>query len=64
MSLSITNESKNAFSITNEGKDDDMTWDGADPLTWDDDPGRWDAPKRPFNKEDKNSLTITNESKN
>lgn len=63
MSLSITKESKNTISLTNEGKDDDMTWDSSDPLTWDDDPGVWDAPKKPLSKESKNTLSLSKESK-
>ena len=63
MSLSISNESKNALTMTNVNKDASLTWDGSDPLTWDDDPGTWDAPQLPFTNEDKNTLTTTNESK-
>jgi len=64
MALTISNEDKNNLSISNESKNSDMTWDGSDPLTWDDDPGKWDAPKRPLVNEDKNSLSIINEDKN
>jgi len=63
MSLITTNESKNTLNLANEGKDDSMTWDSSDPLTWDDDPGQWDSPKTYFVKEDKNTLTLTNEAK-
>ena len=63
MSISLTKESKNSLSLTNESKDDSLTWDNSHPLTWDDDPGTWDLPKLPFNKETKNTLTLTKESK-
>ena len=64
MSLSITNEDKNTLTLTAESKESDLTWDGSDPLTWDDQPGKWDAPRRPLVNEDKNALSITNEDKN
>ncbi len=63
MTLSITNESKNNLSVSNEDKDDSMTWDSSDPLTWDDDPGTWDSPRRHLAKPSKNTLTITNKPK-
>lgn len=63
MSLSITNTNKNSLTITNVGRDDDMTWDESYPLTWDDENGIWDAPRRPFVKDSKNSLSITNDNK-
>jgi hypothetical protein len=63
MALSLTNETKNSLSLTKESKDDTMTWDSSDPLTWDDDPGSWDAPHIPLIKETKNSLSLTKEAK-
>jgi len=64
MSLSITNEDKNTLTLTAESKEDSLTWDGSDPLTWNDQPGKWNAPRRPLVNEDKNALSITNEDKN
>jgi len=63
MPLVTTNESKNDLSLTNEDKDSSLTWDGSDPLTWDDEDSQWNAPGVPFNKESKNDLSLTNESK-
>ena len=60
MALNITNDNKNTLNITNTSKDTSLTWDGSDPLTWDDDSGVWQAPKAPFALDDKNSLSITN----
>ena len=63
MALSITNESKNALSISNEARNGDLTWNASDPLTWNDARGDWNTPRLPFNKDSKNSLTISNDSK-
>ena len=65
MPLSISNESKNSLSITNEAKPTgaSVTWDEAI-FTWDEASFPWTAIGLPINKETKNSLTITNESKN
>jgi len=63
MALTITKESKNTLALSNEDKDTSMTWDELDPLIWDDDTGVWSHPRRPFDKDSKNILTITNDSK-
>jgi hypothetical protein len=63
MSLSLTNDSKNTLNLSAEGRDDTMTWDESDPLAWDDDPGPWDAPRRPLEKDGKNAFSLTNENK-
>ena len=64
MSLSISNESKNALSISNTEKESDLIWDDAD-YSWDDaGAGTWDNPRRPLTNESKNALSISNESKN
>ena len=63
MSLTITNDSKITLTRSNEGKNASMTWDESDPLIWDDDTGVWSHPRRPFDKDGKNILTITNEPK-
>ena len=61
--MTLTNDSKNSLALTNEGKDDTMTWDSSDPETWDDDPGFWDNPRRSLTMASKNTLSITNEPK-
>ena len=62
--MTITNDSKNSLSITNEDKTGDtVTWDEAT-MTWDEAAFSWDNIGLPINKDTKNSLTITNESKN
>ena len=63
MSISISNESKNTLTITNEGKSSGDTWDEAD-YTWNEATGTWEVPGMVLAREAKNSLTITNESKN
>jgi len=64
MTLSISNDSKSAITITNEGKKpSDTTWDEAT-YTWDDAVGTWDIPGLVVVKESKNTITVTNESKN
>ena len=63
MPLSITNETKNNVTISNEDKNDSAaTWDDM-AITWDSASGTWDAPGTPFTLPTKNSLTITNETK-
>ena len=68
MSVSISNESKNNLSITNQGKTptgSEITWDQAT-FTWDDaDGATWDVVGLVVPKESKNTaITLTNESKN
>ena len=63
MSISLTNETKNSLSISNESKYQGMTWDEAT-FTWDEAIGTWDVPGVLVTNERKNSLTISNESKN
>ena len=67
MAVTLSNEPKNAaVSITAEAKGptgSQITWDEAI-WTWDEAEGTWDIPGLSIAKEDKNSLTITNESKN
>jgi len=63
MALAITPETKNNLNITNTSKDTSLTWDGSDPLTWDDPSGTWQAPRVPFVRESKNTLNITNTNK-
>lgn len=63
MPLGITNNSKNDLTITNLDKGYDLTW--ADHTeSWADAPGSWETQRVLLTKGTKNSLTITNESKN
>ena len=63
MSLSITNDSKNALSVSNESKDNDLTWEEATHSLADSSPRTWQSPGVPFAKDSKNALSISNESK-
>ena len=63
MALTIANNSKSNLNVTNTEKDASMTWAESDPLTWGDDTGVWSHPRRPFVREDKNALSITNDNK-
>lgn len=65
MPITITPETKNNLSISNEGKvGTDPTWDEAE-FTWDEaGASTWDNVSLVMTKEDKNSLSISNESKN
>ena len=63
MSISITNESKNEITITNEGKSVGVTWDEAT-FPWSDADRTWDLPDPlSITNESKNTLSISNESK-
>ena len=63
MSISLTNESKNSLSISNENKFAGTTWDEAT-YSWDEAAGTWDLPGLGISNETKNTLSITNETKN
>lgn len=64
MSISITSESKNALTITNDDKSSGVSWDESTG-TWGDAVGIWNLPDPlSITNESKNSLSITNESKN
>ena len=64
MALTISNESKNSLSITNEDKASGYTWDDHGEI-WDEATATWgESGGFPLVKESKNSLTITNETKN
>lgn len=63
MALTITNDTKNAVSVTNVNKDEGTTWDLAT-FTWDQAEGTWDVPGLVTTEETKNSVTITNVTKN
>ena len=64
MAISLTNETKNSLSVTLESKDNPATtWDNSFPRVWND-AGTWDVPGLYMDNEAKNSLTLTNETKN
>ena len=63
MALSLTNETKNTISITNEDKPSAYTWGDAD-IALEDATTSWaEGGGLTIAKESKNNLTITNESK-
>ena len=64
--ITISNQSKNNLSITNQSKPsgESITWDDAT-FTWDEsDPSTWDNVRTPLNKISKTNITINNVSKN
>ena len=63
MAITITPETKNNLTITNEAKLSAITWDDAD-YAWDEATGTWDVSGVVLARETKNNLTITNENKN
>jgi hypothetical protein len=60
--MTITNESKNNVTVSNEAKYAGQTWDDMT-MTWDQAEGTWDEPGTTVLRETKNSITITNETK-
>lgn len=62
MTLSLSNDSKNSISITNETRPN-PTWDEAT-FTWDQAEGTWDDPGIVLTRETKNSISVSNETKN
>ena len=60
--LTITTETKNNISITNENKPTGGTWASFPGRTWADG-GTWGQPGTFLAKESKNNLSISNESK-
>ena len=61
--LSITNDSKNALSITNTSKPSSGTWSSTPGRTWADG-GTWGEPGLSLTRDSKNALSISNEAKN
>ena len=63
--VTISNESKNNLSVTNQTKTGStITWNQA-VYTWDESkPGTWNIPRLPITRESKNNLSVSNESKN
>ena len=60
--MTITNESKNSVTVSNEAKYAGQTWDDMT-MTWDQAEGTWEQPGTDVLRETKNSITITNETK-
>lgn len=58
---SLSNESKNDKSLSNETTDNSLTWDKAT-NTWADATAPWESPGRPVTKESKNNKTLINDS--
>jgi len=59
--VSLTNESKNSKTLSNEEVPSGLTWDEAT-MTWDDAVRTWDIPGTPISKESKNTKSLSNES--
>uniref|UniRef100_A0A6M3XJJ8 Uncharacterized protein n=1 Tax=viral metagenome TaxID=1070528 RepID=A0A6M3XJJ8_9ZZZZ len=64
MSTTITPESKNALSVTNENKGQSKTWATVDGTWADHKKSQWQRQRTVITEESKNALSITNESKN
>lgn len=63
MAQTISKESKNSYSLSNESKDTGLTWDEAT-MTWNEAQRTWDSPGQPMTKESKNSNSLSLEAKN
>lgn len=62
MTLTITPDTKNSLSVTNDTPAEaGRTW--ASTETWDEAAYTWDEPRTLFTKDTKNGLSISNESK-
>ena len=61
--MTITPQTKNSITFTNQSLHSDTTWDDAN-YTWDDTDGTWDLPGTHLAKETKNSPTWGNQTKN
>ncbi len=66
MALSISNSSKTNVTIANTSKSSGSTITWAEVVfTWEDSrPSTWDSIRTPFTKDSKNSVSITNDTKN
>lgn len=60
MALSITNDSVNNLTITNESLPRSGTWEDHQ-VAWNEATGTWEAPNLVIAKEAVNEITITNE---
>jgi len=59
----ITNQAKNAISLTNPSKGIEKTWDNSDPQTWDSKPeDTWDTQTPNIANQAKNTITLNNQS--
>ena len=63
MSISISNESKNSLSVSNESKPTGGKWSEQTDRQWNEATKTWAVLGLHIEKESKNSLTITPESK-
>ncbi len=63
MSITITPEDKNTLTVTNESKPTGGKWSEQTNRQWNEADGTWAIPGLHIEKESKNSLTITPESK-
>ena len=61
--LSITNDTKNSLTVSNESKPSSGTWGSDTGRKWADG-GTWGQPGTPLVRESKNTLSISNEAKN
>ena len=55
--------SKSKLDLSNESKNADMTWDGSDPMTWDDMDSTWSAPALSLQNVAKSLVDLSNDSK-
>jgi len=62
MSIALTNEAKNTLAVTNENKPTGGKWNSEPTRTWGDG-GTWGQPGMFLEKDGKNVISITNESK-
>ena len=63
MAVTVTNDSKNTITITNDTKSGNPTWDEYYD-TWAEAEGTWDRPNTPMqSKPAKNNVSITNDTK-
>lgn len=63
MSISISNESKIGLTVTNESKPSGGTWSSTPGRTWADG-GTWGTPGVAIVRDSKNSISVSNDSKN
>lgn len=64
MALTVTNLTKNSLAVTNVARSsDNLTWDDAT-WTWNDAKGTWESPRLVLSQNSKNSLSVTNITKN
>jgi len=64
VAITITPESKNALTVSNESKPAGGKWSEQTSRQWSEADGTWAVPGLHIEKETKNSITITPETKN